>query len=78
MQSWVVLFQVMYAIVEFIDEGSTAIIPQQWFVNSEEDCCFWPPSRPNELAKKLKQASDSCETHDVRVLGKAGKSDSAI
>ena len=63
----------MYAIVEFVEEGSTAIIPDQWFVDSEEDRCFWPPSKPNELAKKLVPASHSWEKHSIRVLGKAGK-----
>ena len=66
----------MYAIVEFKEEGSTAIIPRQWFVNSEEDLCFWPPSRPNELAKKLMSASHSWEKYNIRVLGKAGKPNS--
>ena len=66
-------FQTMYAIVEFTGEGSTAIIAQRWFVNEEEDACYWPPKKAAELAHKQAPVSPTWSQHDVRVLGKAGE-----
>ena len=72
----------MYAIVDVehshrgaqdVEDESTAIISQRWFVDCEEDSCFWPPSKPGDLAKKLHPASQSWAKHGIRVLGKAGK-----
>ena len=62
----------MYAVVEFVGEDTTDIIPQKWFVDEGESSCFWPPKKATELAQKMVSPSPLWGKHDIRVLGKAG------
>jgi hypothetical protein len=67
---------VTYAIVEFLTNKNVDVIPTSWFVNEEEEECFWPKV-PSKLAEKLAreraESSIAWPKYSVRVLGKAGK-----
>jgi len=63
-----------YAIVEFVGDESIEIIPTNWLVVGEKECC-WPPYRVSQVGKEvqLRTAPDpSWKLEKIRVLGKAG------
>jgi len=66
-----------YAIVEFTSK-ETGIICSSWFVNEEEDSCYWPAvasTRMKSLLIKMvtpDRDSSLWQEYSVRVLGKAG------
>jgi hypothetical protein len=63
-----------YAIVEFVDGRSTAVVPTKW-LNDEEDKCFWPRNKKGKLTSLVKNLSSPTKDwiqYAVRVLGKAG------
>ena len=68
----------MYAVVEFIESNSSAVIPINWFVNNEEDECFWPKktwtaNRKNKAVEERWEAGEKWKKFKIRSLGKAGK-----
>ena len=47
-----------FVVVSCIDEGNVCIIHKNWFLNEEEDACWWPPARDsrNQLNDERKLA----------------------
>lgn len=66
-----------YAIVEFLKDNGTAVIPTKW-MNSEEDICYYPKKgNANKKIVNLCDPAPTWPTYDIRVLGKAVSLDRA-
>lgn len=67
----------MYYIVEFLEEKTSAVVPDSWMTGI--DSCRWPPSTPdwekkiNKLVKDKSTPEDCFIEYKVRVIGTSGK-----
>ncbi|XP_076875471.1 uncharacterized protein LOC143525422 isoform X2 [Brachyhypopomus gauderio] len=63
-----------FSVVEFVECGTVAIVPRNWFSGPDEQQCFWPPSSTVNIDRAVKEGSSPQEdwpVFQVRVLGKA-------
>lgn len=63
-----------FAVVEFLDSRTVAIIPRNWFTGQEEEECFWPPFSTVNVDRCVREGREPQEDwmkFQVRVLGKA-------
>ncbi|KAK2872949.1 hypothetical protein Q8A67_022846 [Cirrhinus molitorella] len=63
-----------FAVVEFLDSRTVAIIPRNWFTGPEEEECYWPPSstaNTDRYVREGRNPQDDWLKFHVRVLGKA-------
>ena len=62
-------------LVEFIESNSSAVIPINWFVNNEEDECYWPKktwtaNRTNKAVEERWEAGENGTNSKYAVLEK--------
>ena len=73
----------MYAIVEFVEEGTVEAVPRSWVHVStslgvdDQKCCYWPPSytkqsRLTKMVRDCQEPDASWDVHHIRVLAYAG------
>lgn len=65
----------MYFVVVFEIDDRVAVIPNNWYVESSNEC-FWPPSKIKEKWKAVKfKYSPDCDwvQFKIKVLGKFSK-----
>jgi hypothetical protein len=64
-----------YAIIEFVKTREVHALPTSWFVNDEEDRCYYPrmlASNREKLIKDQAVPKENWPQYVVRVLGRAG------
>lgn len=65
-----------FAVVEFLDSCTVAIIPRNWFTGPEVEECYWPPSstaNTDQFVREGRSPQEDRLKFQMRVLGKAGK-----
>ena len=65
----------MYAIVEFVDDSSVAVVATNWLSkdSSNRNICFWPPlSKCDKTLKERHAPASDWVTFQVRVLHRYG------
>ncbi|XP_077088425.1 uncharacterized protein LOC143740245 isoform X2 [Siphateles boraxobius] len=69
----------MYAIVEFLEEGTCDLVLQTWlFEEDEVQYCYWPPINVTKKIKRLELPDKKNWTrHRVRVFAKTGDYETA-
>jgi len=69
----------MFAIVEFEEEDSVAVVPTSW-LSAEDGTAFWPPLPKNatRLAAKNVSPATNWEKFTARVIKKFGKNTKTI
>ena len=59
-----------FHVIEFLDEKSTAVVPDLWLIGKEE--CSWPPyktsNRINSAVQKEEVPGDGWSSHSIRIL----------
>lgn len=65
-----------YAVVEFRESKTVAVIPVLWFVGEEEKRCHWPNTTSNisRLVEEKAVPNGHWKIYIIRGLGKASKS----
>lgn len=64
-----------FAVVEFREGGTVAIIPNKWLHGPEKNECYWPVGHKdvNKAVRDCTNPQENWERFHVRVLGEAGK-----
>lgn len=65
-----------FAVMEFLESRTVAIIPRNWFTGPEEEECCWPPYTTVNIecfVRESRVPQEDWLKFQVRVLGKAGE-----